>query len=77
MNRQSLQEKHATNQLITRKEAAAYLGTKENTLSVWACNKRYDLPLVKVGRLVKYRISDLDAFIERSVINGRTHDGPL
>jgi excisionase family DNA binding protein len=43
--------------------AAAYLGVKESTLAVWRCTKRYPLPFVKVGRLVQYRKSALDAFL--------------
>jgi excisionase family DNA binding protein len=49
--------------LLNRKEAAAYLGVKEQTLACWACAGRYHLPFVRVGRLVKYRLQDLDAFI--------------
>ena len=51
------------NQLLSSKQAAKYLGVKENTLAIWACNKRYNLPVVKVGRLCKYRVSDLDNFL--------------
>ena len=50
-------------QLLSRKQAAEYLGVKENTLAIWACNKRYSLPVIKVGRLCKYRVSDLDNFL--------------
>jgi len=54
--------------LLTRVEAAEYLGISSKTLAVWACVKRYSLPYVKVGCLVKYRRADLDAFIaERTV----------
>jgi len=53
--------------LLTRKQAAEYLGLKENTLAVWATTKRHSLPYVKVGRLVKYRLADLQAFLERNV----------
>lgn len=52
--------------LLNRKEAADFLGVTEHTLAVWACNKRYNLPYVKVGRLVKYRYADLLVFIERN-----------
>ena len=54
-------------ELLSRKEAAAYLGVAEQTLAIWKCTKRYDLPYVKIGKLVKYRKSDLDAFIARNV----------
>lgn len=49
--------------LLTRKEAADYLGVKEQTLACWACAGRYRLPFVRIGRLVKYRQQDLDQFI--------------
>lgn len=56
--------------LRSRREAANYLGVAPQTLAVWACTKRYYLPQIKVGRHVKYRQSDLDAFIERNTIGG-------
>lgn len=49
--------------LLTRREAAAYLGVAEQTLAVWKCTCRRSLPFVKIGRLVRYRKADLDAFI--------------
>ena len=53
--------------LLSRKEAAKYLGLSEQTLAIWKCTKRYDLPCVKIGRLVKYRQVDLDAFIFKNL----------
>lgn len=50
--------------LLTRKEAAIYLGVSERTLAIWKCTGRYSLPVIKIGRLAKYRKADLDAFIE-------------
>ncbi len=55
--------------LFTREQAADYLGVTSRTLAVWACVKRYNLPYVKVGRLVKYRRTDLDEFIARRTIS--------
>ncbi len=57
-----------TSDLLTRRQAAEYLGITPRTLAVWACVKRYPLPYVKVGRLVKYRRADLDAFIAHRTI---------
>lgn len=51
--------------LYTRKEAAAYLGIAEQTLAVWKCTGRYYLPCAKIGRIVRYRKSDLDSFITK------------
>lgn len=56
--------------LLTRDEAAEYLGVKPQTLSVWACAKRYELPYVKVGRLVRYRRDDLDSWLESRTARG-------
>ncbi len=59
-----------TNQskLMTNEEAAEYLGVASNSLAVWRTTKRYTIPYVKVGRLVKYRIADLDAFLESRTV---------
>jgi len=51
--------------LLTRRQAAEYLGVSPQTLAVWACTGRYNLPLVRVGRLAKYRRCDLDSWIAR------------
>lgn len=61
-------------QLLTRDEAAEYLGVKSNTLAIWHTTGRYGLPLVKVGRAVRYRLADLEAFLERRTC---THAGEL
>ena len=62
--------KNPTNQLVNRHEAAQFLGVAENTLAVWATNKRYNLPYVKIGRCVRYKLSDLNAFIEKRTLSG-------
>ena len=50
--------------LLSRKEAAEFLGLKENTLAVWACNKTYYIPMFKIGKYVRYKLTDLIKFIE-------------
>lgn len=59
---------HAKDELLTRKQAAHYLGIAVSTLAIWASVKRYNLPYVKMGRLVKYRRVDLDAFIQSRTV---------
>jgi excisionase family DNA binding protein len=49
--------------LMTRKEAAAYLGVSEMTLAIWKSTGRYSVRVYKIGRLAKYKKGDLDAFI--------------
>jgi excisionase family DNA binding protein len=60
-------------QLMSGQEAAKFLGITYHTLAVWKCNKRYALPYIKVGRLVKYRRADLEAFIARNRVDGGSH----
>lgn len=48
---------------VDDKQAADVLGVRPNTLAVWRSTGRYNLPYLKVGRLVKYRISDLAEFL--------------
>lgn len=51
-------------QLLSRKEAAEYLGFKTQTLAKWASEGTYDLPLVRIGKkTVRYRPRDLDEWI--------------
>lgn len=55
--------------LLTTEEAAEYLGVAQNSLAVWRTTHRYPIPYVKVGRLVKYRLNDLNTFIESRTIS--------
>jgi excisionase family DNA binding protein len=52
-----------TDELLTRAEAAAFLRVRPETLAVWASTQRYHLPYIRVGRAVRYRRCDLDAFV--------------
>ncbi|PYF81554.1 helix-turn-helix protein [Marinomonas alcarazii] len=60
--------------LLSRNEAAQFLGVRHQTLSTWACNGRYGLRYVKIGRRAMYRVSDLEDFLDRRTI---THCGEL
>jgi excisionase family DNA binding protein len=56
--------------MLDEAAAAEMLGVRPQTLSVWRLTGRYSLPFCKVGRAVRYRRSDLDAFIaSRTVTN--------
>ena len=60
--------------LLAPSDAAKYLGVSEQTLAVWRCTKRYPLNYIKVGRLVRYRVTDLDAFMEQRTVVAQHHD---
>jgi len=46
--------------LVNTKNAAELLGVSVGTLEVWRSTGRHNLPFYKVGRHVKYRLSDLE-----------------
>lgn len=54
--------------LLNSDQVAEILGVKPETLSYWRSVGRYHLRYVKVGRLVKYRSSDVEAFIKSRVV---------
>jgi excisionase family DNA binding protein len=60
----------ANTELLTREQAAKYLNLSPQTLAGWASTGRYGLRFVKLGKLARYRVSDLDEFVE-----ARTRDG--
>jgi excisionase family DNA binding protein len=52
------------NELLTVSEAAALLRLKPSTIRAWTCQRK--IPFVKIGRLVRIRRSDAEAFIQAS-----------
>jgi len=56
--------------LLNTEQAADYVGVTPHTLEVWRCVKRHAIPYIKVGRLVKYRSGDLDAWLVSRTIDG-------
>lgn len=56
----------SSSQLLDRSGAAKFLGVKKNTLALWAMRKKPILPYIKVGRLIRYKLSDLEEFLEQN-----------
>jgi predicted site-specific integrase-resolvase len=52
-----------TGELLDDKAAAQILDVTVGTLSVWRSTGRYRLPFVKIGHKVRYRRSDLVAWL--------------
>ena len=55
--------------LLSAPEVADLLGVSVSTLAIWRCTKRYPLPYLKVGRLVRYRRADIDKFLVQRTKN--------
>lgn len=60
--------------LLTEAQAAEILGIKPQTLTVWRCTRRHELPHIKVGRAVRYRLSDLMTWLDERTTGGRKSD---
>lgn len=48
---------------VSHLQAAEVLGVKASTLAVWRSTGRYNIPFIKVGSLIRYRLSDLAEFV--------------
>jgi hypothetical protein len=58
-------------ELLDTNQAAEFLGgISPVTLNTWRSTKRYDLPYVKIGGRVFYRVEDLRAFVESRMKGG-------
>jgi excisionase family DNA binding protein len=53
--------------LLTRVEVARLLNVSPQTLSAWGMRKR-NIPFVKCGKLVRYRLPDVQNFIESRLV---------
>lgn len=64
---------NSSDTLLDNEQAAVFLDVAPNTLAVWRSTGRYGIPFVKIGRKVRYRLSDLNAWLEqRTHVNGAT-----
>ena len=50
--------------LLTPEQAAQALGLSVKTLAVWRSTGRHALPFIRCGGRVRYRRSDVDAWLE-------------
>jgi hypothetical protein len=61
-------------ELLDTEDAASYIGVSSHTLEVWRSTKRYDVPYIKVGRLVKYRVYDLINWLNAHTIKNNQEE---
>jgi excisionase family DNA binding protein len=71
MKGQVMKVRNMQKEMLTRKEAAHYLRVSVQTLNNWAGRKEKFIPYYKVGKESQYKISDLNAFIEKCRIGGK------
>lgn len=58
--------------LLTVAEAAALLRLRPSTVRAWILNRK--IPFCKVGRLVRIRRADIEAFLAASVVPARQEE---
>lgn len=46
-------------QLLDPIGCAEFIGVTTKTLAAWRCSGRYNLPFVRVGRVIRYRMKDI------------------
>jgi excisionase family DNA binding protein len=55
--------------LVPPEQAANYLSVTTRTLANWRSRGTPNVPFSKIGRCVRYRLSDLDAYIAENSHN--------
>jgi excisionase family DNA binding protein len=50
--------------LLDDVETAKLLGVSVATLATWRCRRRQNLPFFKIGKLVRYRLADIEEWLE-------------
>lgn len=56
-------ENNIIDSYISLEEAAAYLGIKAPTLRSWIKNPKIEVPAHKIGRLWKFKRSEIDEWV--------------
>jgi len=64
---------NAPPRLLTEAQTAEYLSVSVFTLQRWRSEKRYDLPFIKLGKLIRYRIEHLDAWLESHTVTNESN----
>jgi predicted DNA-binding transcriptional regulator AlpA len=54
-----------TDELLTERETAQVINLSRQTLANWRCTRQQALPYIKVGRAVRYALSDVQNFLNQ------------
>ena len=64
-----------TQNLLTANEVAEILQISPRTLASWRANNPNDLPFIRLGnRTIRYRLEDLDDFLESDEFEGDEYE---
>jgi hypothetical protein len=65
----------AAREVLNDRQAAAFLGVSPGTLANWRSSGTVRLPFVKLGRAVRYRVRDLQAFLSKNTVGAAGEQG--
>ena len=54
---------HYDKVLLTTTDVADITGNTVSTIATWRCTRKVNIPYIKIGKTVRYRLSDVLAFI--------------
>lgn len=57
--------------LMTETQAAEFLGVARDTLTVWRCTGRVEIPYVKIGRAIRYIPKELRDHVKANTVYAR------
>ncbi|MDH4242066.1 MAG: helix-turn-helix domain-containing protein [Phycisphaerae bacterium] len=60
--------RHKEFELITTIELAEILGIKAGTLEKSRCTGALGIPFVRIGRLIRYRVCDVEAYLASNLV---------
>ena len=70
MHHKTTPSKLENNKLLSATEICDMIGITIGTLYTWRATKRFSVPCIKIGKLLKYRYEDVMKFInEREEVN--------
>jgi excisionase family DNA binding protein len=61
---QNQHESPSNDPLLDYRAASTFLGIATGTLQIWVSTRRYSLPFFKVGRSVRFKRSELMAWLD-------------
>ena len=58
--------------LLTTPEVSQITGNTESTLATWRCTRKVNIPYIKIGKTVRYRLSDVLNYLSEMTKHSQT-----
>ena len=62
-------KEHYDKVLLTTPEVADITGNTISTIATWRCTRKVNIPYIKIGKSVRYRLSDVIKFLDDMTTN--------